>query len=54
MVTALTAKWLLTAVFAAAGLESLLALRRAGMALAADWISEAFHVLMGAALIAMA
>ncbi|WP_460348140.1 DUF5134 domain-containing protein [Actinoallomurus acanthiterrae] len=53
MVTSLMARWLLTAVFTVAGLESLLALRRVGMTRASDRISEAFHVLMSAALIAM-
>jgi hypothetical protein len=42
MVTALAARWLLTAVFAAAGLGSLPVLRRAGTARAADWISDVF------------
>jgi hypothetical protein len=53
MVTAMGARWLLTAVFAAAGLGSLRALRRAGTARAADRVSDVFHVLMSAALIAM-
>ena len=53
MVTALAARWLLTAVFAAAGLASLPARRRAGTARAADRVCDVFHVLMSAALIAM-
>jgi hypothetical protein len=53
MVTALAARWLLTAVFAAAGLGSLPVLWRAATARAADWVSDVCHVLMSAALIAM-
>jgi Domain of unknown function (DUF5134) len=53
MVTALAARWLLTAVFAAAGLRPLLALGRAGTARAADRVCDVLHVLMSAALLAM-
>lgn len=53
MVTALAARWLLTAIFAVAGLGSLPVLRRAGTAPKGDRVSDVFHVLMGAALVAM-
>ena len=53
MAGALAARWLLTAVFAAAGLGSLPARRRAGTARAAARVSEVFHALMCTALIAM-
>jgi uncharacterized protein DUF5134 len=53
MITAMAGRWLLTAVFAAAGLGSLRALRQAGTVQAGDRVSDVFHVLMSAALIAM-
>jgi hypothetical protein len=53
MAGTLAARWLLTAVFAAAGLGSLPVRGRAGMARAAARVSEVFHALMCAALIAM-
>lgn len=53
MVGALAARWLLTALFAAAGLASLPVRERAGTARVADRISGVFHALMSAALIVM-
>jgi hypothetical protein len=53
MVTAVTARWLLTAVFAAAGLGSLLVQGRAGPLRAADRVSDVFQVLMCVAMIAI-
>jgi hypothetical protein len=53
MTGALAVRWLLTAVFAAAGLGSLPVPGRVGTARAAARVSEVFHALMCAALIAM-
>jgi Domain of unknown function (DUF5134) len=53
VVGALWLRWLLTAIFAVAGLGSLLPRGRTTSASIADRISDAFHVLMSAALIAM-
>jgi Domain of unknown function (DUF5134) len=53
MTGALAARWLLTAVFAAAGLGSLPGPGRVGTARAAARVSEVFHALMCAVLIAM-
>ena len=54
MVGSLTARWLLTAVFAAAGLGPVPTRRgRVGTARAADRVSDVFHVLISTALIAM-
>jgi hypothetical protein len=50
MVGAWAARWLLTAVFAAAGLGSLPVRGRAGTVRVADRISDVFRVLMSAAL----
>ena len=47
------ARWLLTAVFATAGLGAPPARGRPGTARAEDRVSDAFHVLMCAALTAM-
>src|ERR1700722_1289274 len=53
MAGAVAARWLLTAVFAAAGLGSLPVLGRVDTARAAARVSEVFHALMCTALIAM-
>jgi Domain of unknown function (DUF5134) len=53
MVTALAARWLLTAVFAAAGLGAARPRRRMGTAPVADGVSVAFCAVMCAALIVM-
>jgi Domain of unknown function (DUF5134) len=53
MAGAVAARWLLTAVFAAAGLGSLPVPGRVGTARAAARVSEVFHALMCTALIAM-
>jgi hypothetical protein len=53
MVTALAARWLLTAAFAAAGLAAARSRRRAGTARPAAWDSVVFCTVMCAALIVM-